>query len=281
MFISWRSLPQSHKLLCILVVCFFLNIIAQGLLSHMSMLIPGTLFSGEIWRFVAYPFFDNSSLSIAFSSAVLFFFAPELEDFMGSKRFVIVSALFLVLHAALFCLVPTNAAISLQGVSALATAVFTAYIYLYPKAEVSLFGLLTFRAWIIGMLWLSYTIFRVAKLSMPPVDMIVVFLSRDFLGVMAGITFAHVAFERTSLMPSMRSRRRPMAAESRKRSYEGVEADYEDPYYDYDEAPAHGKAKAVDKEERLNEILDKINDKGKASLSREEIEFLQSYSKEL
>ncbi|MCU0427185.1 MAG: rhomboid family intramembrane serine protease [Candidatus Kapabacteria bacterium] len=291
----WQLLPTSHRVLLFLGVVYFVNVAMRGALTQWLALMPfSSVGGGQYWRFLTYPLASSSFWEMLSSSAILFFFAPEVERILSPRRMLLIIGVFVAVHGLVYAPVLWIANAPLAGTTAIALFVLTMYVYLYPTGEVSLFGLIPLRAtMVLGIVFIAAVAGSVLSHSFNPTALINAFADAGF-GIFFGFIFSHLYFGRFSGGEPFSSRRdsssgyqastRRASAPSpasvgRSSSYmsdaerrlAGIERRTDD---DYDESTP------LD-EEHLNEILDKINEKGQASLTPQERKFLQDYANKL
>jgi membrane associated rhomboid family serine protease len=299
----WRMLPMSHRFLLALSVFYFVNAIGlHGALTGVLALIPSeTIGKWQYWRFLTYPF-AIVGWSILPASIVLYFFAPEVEQILSTRRFVLTLLMFTVLHAVVYTPLLLFANAPLAGPQSLALMVLTMYVYLYPSGEAMLFGMLPLRASV--LLALIIGIALIEPLASPPVSPLAYIhvLADELFGVMCGFMFAYLYFGRasdesvfsfSSKLPSRKQsppapRRTPSQSQNQNQNVtasvgfsplEPASLDEQhtrpEPYYQ-----ASTDDNGLD-EERLNEILDKISASGQSSLTNTERQFLKDYANKL
>lgn len=292
----WQMLPTSHRLLLLLGVVYFVNIALRGALTQSLALLPfSSVGVGQYWRFVTYPFATSSFWEMLSSSAVLYFFAPEVERILNPRRLLVILAVFIAVHGLVYAPVLWISNAPLAGTTAMALFVLTMYVYLYPTGEVSLFGLIPLRAtMLLGIMFIAAIAGSFIAHAFNPVSLINAFADAGF-GVFFGFIFSHLYFgkfssgdfsffrrderrqqpTRRATTPSPASVGRStsgyISSSEAERRLAGVERRADDD--DEDSTPLD--------EEHLNEILDKINEKGQASLTPQERKFLKDYANKL
>ncbi|MCS6808022.1 MAG: rhomboid family intramembrane serine protease [Bacteroidota bacterium] len=291
--VSWQILPTSHRLLIVLGIAYFINIATRGVLTQLFALIPTTVSSGQYWRFATYPLASSSFLEMLASSLILYFFAPEVERIVSPRRLLLLSAIFIIVHALVYMPALWIAGAPLTGTMSLALFVLTIYVYLYPTGEVSLFGILPLRAtMLLGLIFVVTVAGSIITLSFNPTALINAFADVGF-GIFFGFVFSHLYFghfssserysshsdasshtrqsvRQTATSPSHASVGRYISNEGERRL--GTHPDH---HADTESDPI-----PLD-EEHLNEILDKINEHGQSSLTPQERKFLQDYANKL
>ncbi len=290
----WQMLPTSHRLLLSLGVVYFVNIAMRGALTQWLALLPfSTVGAGQYWRFVTYPLASGSFWEMLSSSAVLYFFAPEVERILSPRRLLIILAVFVAVHGLVYAPVLWISSAPLVGTTAMALFVLTMYVYLYPTGEVSLFGLIPLRAtMLLGIMFIAAIAGSIITHSFNPASLINAFADAGF-GLFFGFIFSHLYFGKFSSgsfrlfrrdeRPQQPTRRAatPLPASVGRSTYTSSDAErrlagVEQRRTDDDEEDST----PLD-EDHLNEILDKINEKGQASLTPQERKFLQDYAKQL
>lgn len=290
----WQLLPTSHRVLLFLGVVYFVNVAMRGALTQWLALMPfSSVGAGQYWRFLTYPLASNSFWEMLSSSAILFFFAPEVERVLSPRRMLLIVGIFVAVHGLVYAPVLWMANAPLAGTTAIALFVLTMYVYLYPTGEVSLFGIIPLRAtMLLGIVFIAAVAGSVLAHSFNPTALINAFADAGF-GIFFGFIFSHLYFGRFSggelyssrrdsqtssntgttrraTAPSPASVGRSNYMSDAERRLAGVERRADD---DEDSFPLD--------EEHLNEILDKINEKGQASLTPQERKFLQDYANKL
>jgi membrane associated rhomboid family serine protease len=292
----WHLLPASHRVLLALSIVYVVNALAlHSMLTPWLALIPAeTVGKWQYWRFLTYPF-AVYGWNILPASFVLYFFAPEVEHLLSPRKLMLTMLLFTLLHAVIYTPLMLLANAPLGGPQALSLMVLTMYVYLYPTGEASLFGIIPIRATVLLAVILGVAF--VAPLLFPPVhavDYIHVFADELF-GVFAGLLFAYLYFGRSHEEPLFArfgigsgTQDRSFGSTPRRTTPSAAPVGFtalsssdlakplntpisESVYDDNDELD----------EDRLNEILDKINEKGQASLTGSEKKFLQEYARKL
>ncbi len=286
----WKTLPTVHRVLLLCGIGFLLDTALPYNLAEWTALDPNKVVGNyELWRLLSYPFFGIDFWRLLSASMLLYFFGPEIEHLMQPGRFLRLTIGFFLLHAVVYTVLMYGNISSLAGPYAYALALLATFAYVYPNAEFSLFGIIAIRAWVFSLIFAVFSIMpgivAVAKSDLS----LSVFLTGDVAGIIFGLAFAHVYFRKYRiplLADIMKSRAkvpvqpvsRPVAPVVRKTRTEF--------------SPLKGKAvqttplyseqndTSLD-EQRLNDILDKISESGRASLTDEEVQFLEEYSRRL
>jgi membrane associated rhomboid family serine protease len=289
----WQMLPTSHRLLLLLGVVYFLNIAMRGALTQWLALLPFTsVGGGQYWRFLTYPLASASFWEMLSSSAVLYFFAPEVERILNPRRLLMILLVFVAVHGLVYAPVLWISSAPLAGTTAMALFVLTMYVYLYPTGEVSLFGLIPLRAtMLLGIMFIAAVAGSIITLSFNPAALINAFADAGF-GVFFGFIFSHLYFGKFSAgeFSLFKRKQHPPQQPTRRTTTPSPASVVGRSTYTSDaERRLAGMERRTDDEddstpldeEHLNEILDKINEKGQAALTAQERKFLQDYAKKL
>ncbi len=287
----WRLLPTSHRILLLLAIVYATNtLVLRGALTSFMELTPSEMLQrSEYWRMFTYPFAITGFWSIISASMILYFFAPEVEHILSARRFVIALSLFVVVHGMIYTPLMMASNLPLTGPEAAALFILTLYTFLYPSGEISLFGLFSVRA--TTMLAFIICASLLAPLLSPPlhpVAFIHVFADELF-GVFTGFIFAYLYFGRGAerdFYPIFSSQQQKQAAPRRTSpstasvGYPTMHSQSADDQPVAITLPEPSDDTELD-EDHLNAILDKISEKGQASLTASERKFLQDYASKL
>jgi membrane associated rhomboid family serine protease len=286
----WQLLPTSHRILLLLGITYFVNVAMRGFLTQWLALVPfPSIGAGQYWRFLTYPFATSGFWEMLSTSAVLYFFAPEVERIMSSRRLLMVLGIFIIVHALVFAPLLMFTKATLAGTSAISLFILTMYVYLYPSGEVSLFGIIPMRAtMLLCIMFVVAIASSVMSFSLNPAAIAHAFANEGF-GIFFGFLFSHLYFGRLSSGGFVLLKRQPKQQQApTRRSTTPSPASVGRTLSQSQEAEQRvGIPHAEDDdlmpldEDRLNEILDKINEKGQASLTASEQKFLKDYANRL
>jgi membrane associated rhomboid family serine protease len=287
----WQLLPTSHRILLTLGVLYFVNIALRGMLTQWLALMPfSSVGAGQYWRFISYPLATSGFWEMLSTSAVFYFFAPEVERIISARRLLLVLGIFIVVHAVVFAPLLMFTKTTLAGTSAISLFVLTMYVYLYPSGEVSLFGIIPMRATMLLCLMFVVAIASsVMSFSLNPAAIAHAFANEGF-GIFFGFLFSHLYYGRLSSGGFALLKRQPKQQAPTRRastpspaSVTGRTSIAQTQETERRIMPSHAdddELAPLD-EDRLNEILDKISAKGQASLTGEEQKFLKDYATRL
>lgn len=288
--IFWKTLPNAHRILVILAIGFVLNLVSQGLFSDYTRLVPTlAIHNYEFWRIITYPLASTGFWNLFSASLLLYFFGPEIEQLLRPERFIRYTLFFMLLHGLFHTLLLTGTTTPLAGPYSYALAVLIVFAYVYPSAEFSIFGIISLRAWVFALLFVAFSVISPLIMVLNGGLSVAAFLTGPIAGIAGGLLFAHIYFHKyniPSLADVVRSRNRPVITQQTQPVTPVVKrtrTEYSPSKGKRMQSPAmYNEADDTTLDEhRLNDILDKISEQGRDSLSEEEIEFLEDYARRL
>jgi hypothetical protein len=260
----FRNLPPVCRgIIIALIVSAVLSLIVPSLMVSILPLYPQlVLHNIQVWRLVTYPFFFIASarsligslISLAWIGMLVAFFGGELESIVHSKRFGTALAVTIVLSGTLFTLLDFSGV--LAGPSLITMFVLGGFAYMWPKREISIFGIFWVKAWIIALVIFVVSIIPMSGLNL---DTSASNLFEPIFGALGAIIYFHIVYRQYNIGRAFLSRFDSIATKRNKTAY-----------YVSDSQSI---------ERHIDAILDKISRSGMESLSKEEREFLLKYSK--
>jgi membrane associated rhomboid family serine protease len=272
----------SRKILIASVILMILSFFGLAqMITTATVLVPSMVFPGmQVWRIATYPLaFELFGLILA----VITFSIPgeELEAMLGIKQFALLLVLMTLfvglMHTALFF----KGAIPLGGPANMAFFVMVGYVYLYPDSEVQVL-FIKIRSWVLLALFGGILLAIVISSTSTLRDLLSFFPSGGF-GLILGAAYFHARFQKYPfLLKPIRSveriagfsrfspaARKPSPLQRRTATQQPVRV----------RIPFQKQVqRELTDEERLNMILEKINEKSYNSLTEDEKRFLQDYS---
>ncbi len=121
-------------------------------------LVPGHVFPFRIYTLVTYAFLHGGFWHIFWNMLTLYFFAGDLDLFLGRRRFLTLyfgSAVTGGLTAALLLHGP----MVVIGASGAIYGVLVAYALYFPNTEVLLWFVLPIKIWVLVVIWIGITLF--------------------------------------------------------------------------------------------------------------------------
>jgi len=269
----------SKKILVVIFVLWVLSFFGIGnLITERIALIPFKVFPTlELWRLVTFPF---AFQAFGFLMGIVCFAMPaeELETFLGRNRFITLLVVVTLITAVFNMIVFYRTSEVLSGMGNLALFVLTGYVYLFPNSEL---GLLFFQ---FKSKYLLYSFVALLGLITIMGNMSIFhFFSLGGYGVLLGAIYFHLRYQKYGIF--LRSIRRVENFVDGNQHQESVTYDSSLQTKIY--SPPSKLAKQIfmmpvqTDEEMLNSILDKINEKGVESLTNDEKDFLDNYSKNI
>ncbi len=273
----------SRKILILCIVLFVLYLFRLGgYIDAFTTLWPYKVWPDwELWRLVVYPLaiggiFDLLAASITFSAP-----GEELESMLGTRGFGFL-LLCVVLGGALLQMVLFwNEAIPLYGMINPTVFTLIGFVYLFPQSDIRVI-FFNVRSWIIlllvATLALAEPILLVTRGGVTPWIMV----THGGFGILLGLAYFHARYQKYAvLLGPIRSIERVAARmwipSPTKRTTAPQRVSTQQPVRIRIPFPKSAPREMTD-EERLNMLLDKINEKGYAALNDEERLFLDDYS---
>jgi membrane associated rhomboid family serine protease len=260
----FRNLPPICKgIILALVASAVLSLIVPSLVVSVLPLYPELVLRGiQVWRLISYPFYFAASgrgllgslISLAWIGMLVAFFGAELESIVRSKRFGMALGITIVGGGILFTLLSPDGV--LAGPSIITMFVLGGFAYMWPKREISIFGLFWGKAWIIALVLFAVSVIPMSGLNL---DTSASNLFAPFFGALGAILYFHITYRQYRFGRALLSKFDSVAVRQAKPSYDAT-----DP-------------RSV--ERHIDAILDKIGKTGMDSLSKEEREFLLKHSK--
>jgi hypothetical protein len=282
----------SIKALAILPLLYCVNYLSGGVISAYTAMSPDLVFNKlELWRLISFPFAAPSLESLALFAFSFFFIAPKIESLIQKRIYPIFLFLLVFLQGAMTCLVFRGHNLTLAGLDGLSFF----FIFLFAALSVSKKILpVWFRpaktsilSLLVGVLWICALFMQYPKIGN---EGILAATSSAIFGIFSA-AIAYSKLRSVLISDSKKSRavaqdKIPdiaipspeelkyalIARQVEKRQFQK----YADDSYLYDSADEF-----VPDEDRLNELLDKILESGKESLTESELQYLKEYSKNI
>ena len=274
----------SFGLIFISTVIYFADIISGGKLTLALALQPSLVLGRmEIWRLLTFPFVQSSPVSLMLFLTTFFIFAPKIEEILSKPFFAAMLFLITVVQGTALTLVfwkNTYTFSGMEGVSFFVATIFAyitkgkkTYIWLFKALRTSVFILMIFLLWGTSVLIHSLVLQNSTYL----ITGSLLALSGIFFG---SLTYMQVKLSKKILMKHLEKNNieipkpeeltlaliQQNGLKRLNRSLKEDTSSFED---------------IVFTEDKLNSILDKINEYGKESLSLNEKKYLEEYSRNL
>ena len=269
----FRNLPPLCKAIVVaLVASALLSIVSPAVAVYVLPLDSRFAIHGlQVWRFITYPFFIIASMHSLIGSLLNLFwigmivamFGGELETIIHTKGLTIALATTVIVGGILFSIMSPNGVLAGPGI--ITMFMLGGFAYMWPKREISIFGIFWVKAWIIV---LAIFVVSVIPMSGMQLDTSASNLFGPVFGVLGAIAFLHVTYRQYSFGRAFLNRIED--------AFKGNRGAYPMKKVSGNSIEANDH-KAV--EARIDEILDKIASSGMDSLSKAEREFLLAHSK--
>ncbi|HEY3874964.1 MAG TPA: DUF6576 domain-containing protein [Candidatus Kapabacteria bacterium] len=260
----FRTLPPLCRgIIIALIASAVLSLVASSVTVAVLPLYPGlALRAFQVWRFVSYPFFIFASVhgllsavfTLLWTGFLIAIFGGELEAIVHTRRLTMALAGTIVLGGVVFVFFSPEGV--LVGPGIMTMFLLAGFSYLWPKREISIFGIFWVKAWILALVVFLVSIIPMNGMQF---DTSATNLFGPVFGVIAAIVYFHVVYRQYAFGKQFLDR----VGGSFKRHSRSVPNIPNDP-------------KAV--HARIDAILDKIASHGMDSLSKEEKEFLLHHS---
>jgi membrane associated rhomboid family serine protease len=275
----------SFRLLLIAGLIYISDIFTNGLISSYLSLQPTRVLENlELWRLISFPFARGTVEGTLLFLVVFYLYGPKLEEILNHTLYSLILILVTILQGTILTLVYLKSSSVLSGMEGLSFFVmllFTffkkgkrLYVWLFKPIKTVILTSIIFILWGTSMLIHSLLIIDGHHLLINGV------LSAFIGFVSAGISFLQIRATRNLIKARLENKElvipKPeeltpaIIGQNELRKFS--QSLREEPSY-------YGDFKYT--EDRLNEILDKINDFGKESLTHEEKLFLEGYSKNI
>lgn len=207
------------------------------------------LFSFHFWQPVSYMFLHQGLSHIFFNMLMLWMFGTEVENRMGTKRFLVFYFFCGICAGISTCIMITNWNVPTIGASGALFGVLLAYGLMFPDRMILLFFVIPIKAY--------YFVLGITAVNL----YMLVFMQNggiSYIAHVSGALFGYVFLRYNGIAASMFS------------EYKDKKMDYKDQLNIAEEAANRRK---------VDELLDKINKQGLQSLSGAERKFLRERSK--
>lgn len=238
----------------------------------------------EFYRFITYPLILGNNLFIFIFAPILIFVSYKLEKYLNKYLYPIFLFMVSILNSFLITLIFWNKDIYISGAETIGFFILTLATLLIPKEKISRNNPLTIGSFslILGIMWIiieyatntSNLLYSIAPL----------------FGILTGFL---IFIPLRNMKKYIEKREREIKSHQKQ-----IKVNIPEPeelltmrklsnvnisqiYHKYEEDYCEISDNDEENEEKLNQILDKINEKGKDSLSHYEKKFLEEYSRRI
>lgn len=274
----------SRKILGFLLIIYFLNYIVQGKLETLFSLEPDAIIHRfEFWRLITYPMSAGSFEAILLLFYSFYVLSPKLEYLFKSGLYPLYVLLLIFLQGLIHTVVFWDKHIILSGMEGISLFTMALFSLLRPKQEIKFTFIRAFKLAYLTLFffgtWLSLKYLNSFILG-----------SDVMLSAAAALAFgasvALLSFLQIRFINKIIIYKRILTESVEARDEEVVEPAFEAKVKSKHKAPQQKPGIFIEgdqeeNEKRLNLILEKIFESGKESLTREELSFLDEYSKKM
>src|SRR5947209_2568199 len=155
----FRNLPPLSKSIIIAwIASAVISLVYPPLIASVLPLFPQlVLHNLQIWRLVTYPFYFMASgrgligsiFNLLWMAMIVAFFGGELEAIVHTKRLAAALAVTVIAGGLLFSFMSSDG--TLAGPGIITMFLLSGFAYMWPKREISIFGIFWVKAWVIAL----------------------------------------------------------------------------------------------------------------------------------
>jgi hypothetical protein len=278
----------SHRLLFLVMLVYAVNYLFNGAINFYLALIPSLVVDKfEVWRVLSFPLAIPPIESIVLFAFVFYFIAPKIESLLPRTFYPILLGLLVLLQGVISTVTFWKSNIIFTGMDGLSFFIMFLFALLsISKKTLPLWfnplrtGLMILLS---GGLWTAALMVHSGKSGDS-------FIITGSAGALFGVLYACVTFLQLRFVSKNKTKQDELllppnisipTPEELKYALAGIN---EKKYFNNsgdDFSDRDSDVQFVPDEDRLNEILDKISESGKDSLTSIEIQYLQDYSNSL
>jgi membrane associated rhomboid family serine protease len=270
----------SQRFLLVAGVIYLLNSASKGIIGANLELYPSlVLHQFQLWRILTYPFASPSIGGMILLSLSLYFFGEELE-MVFRRRLPLFLLAIVSFQGVGYTLLFQESGVPLAGAEAISLYILTLFLWTFPRRSIDLFGLNVrgdVLILIASFLFLTVSAFEVLMMRRPYFPLAI----QSGLGIFAGLLTVFM-YMQSSSRPKTKQNISSSPLAIFDEEYHPIESDIRQRYSPAVPQPRHIPSfDSINDEERANILLDKIFAHGTESLSSDERDFLEYYSKNL
>jgi membrane associated rhomboid family serine protease len=243
----FKNLPSlTRSLILVLAVALLTSLVTRGA-SSMFLALEGELAIShfQLWRLLTYPFASIGIFPVLTTCLLIFFFGAELETIVHTRTLTIFLTIGTIVCGLTIALLDPRGIVVAPGF--LSMFLLTGFTYLWPKREVSIFGVFQVRVWVIAVVLFFFAIIPMDSTHM---NFSLANLLPPFFAALSAVVLFHIKYRQYSFGRSLLSKADKALPASKPRQ----------------------DARSVESE--IDAILDKIGTNGMGSLTKQEREFL-------
>ncbi|GEM_PF-2519926 len=257
----FRNLPPLSKgIIVALVVSVVVSILVPSLTVSVLPLFPELVRRGQVWRLITYPFFMFASMhdllgslfTLLWNGFIVVLFGAELETIVHTRQLAWALTGSVIVGGVVFSFLSPEGALAGPGIMTL--FLLAGFAYLWPKREISIWGLFWVKSWIVA---LAIYVLSIIPMNGMQLDTSATNLFGPTFGAIAALLYFHVVYRQYLFGRGFLNRIDGMFG---RRSRAGT--------------GSRSRVNAGSVQTQIDAILDKIASHGMQSLSKEEREFL-------
>jgi membrane associated rhomboid family serine protease len=276
----------AHNFLILTIILYIVDFMMDGVITDKLSLTPEKLMNDlELWRLATFPLAAGPVEGIGLFIITFFIFAPRIEKNMFKMALPLIILLTAVVQGSIYTLIFWKEPLALKGMEGISFFILTLFSLLNTNKKISsrYFRAVNTIMFVVSLeiLWLISTFIHYYFLHQP--QLMMVGMSHGLFGLTIGfIAFLNIRFSEKVVQNKFR-KQEEAELEDENRYTPALISQNELKEFGreiMDELQAMEYENNLN-EDRLNQILDKIIESGKNSLTPSELLFLDEYSKKL
>lgn len=279
------SYTVSRKLLVVISAVYLLDYLMDGRLSNLLMLVPSAVIENmDFWRLFTFPLAPGHLEGVFLFAFAMYFIAPRLEEHLGNSLIIALLAPLAFIQGILYTLLFWNGQVSISGAEGISFFIMTLFALFNPMMKIRLWFLPRLKIVIMTLLIIfSWTVIKFFHALTVGEEILFYSMYPAIFGIVAGLSsYLQIYLMRKLLLrkekveipnpppPEPEELKMAMIASARQQKLEAIR-EKESPYKLGEDPELN--------QQLLDEILDKIIENGRDSLTPDEENFLRDYSK--
>ncbi len=275
----------SKKILILAGIIYLIDYFSGGFLSDLLSLKPSLVINQfEFWRIISFVFAPGQIEGILLFTFAFFIIAPKLEELIKKEFFLLFLFLIITLQGTVHTIISWDKNITLAGFEGVSIFILVLYTLLnlkqkikfliLPQISIITITLLTVVIWIV-LKYFSYKVYGfnilLAGASSLSFGIVMSILTVGQLRIIKALLYKKNISQKQNIEKPLEEKMKVMNQGGEDIIKTGLYDSFWDDYDDDDELS----------EQKLNEILDKINEQGRDALAPSERQFLKDYAKKI
>jgi membrane associated rhomboid family serine protease len=238
----------------------------------------------EFWRLISYPFFCGTAEGLFLFCVIFIFVSPKLEHFLGTRIYPLFLFLISFVVGAITTIIFNSKSVVVGGMEGVSFFIFTVFMILLVKDKHLKERQPALAVGICAVIFWGVFKYFIAEAN--GIESVLPSLVIASSGVIIGLlVYLQIYFLIQSRIKKAKMRMRPMKKTKTPNNEELSFAMFNNPHFkEMFASITSAKTSTVEEkyyndEDRLNFILDKINESGKESITPEELSFLENYNR--